>query len=87
MEKVYHGVTVNDLYNPLNKKFNLLVDEILDYESDTFSSEASKLTPAEAEQIAIALILEDMQFRIDLDSMDGVCITNQLEAIREPENV
>lgn len=82
MPKQYHGITVNDLYNALYKKVNELVDEILKYESDTFSSEASELTPAEAEKIAFAFILQDVQERIDTDTMGGVMISEELENIR-----
>lgn len=81
-KKQYHGITVNDLHNALYKKVNELVDEILQYESDTFSSDASELTPAEAEKIAFAFILQDMQERIDTNTMDGVMITEELENIR-----
>ncbi len=82
MRKEYHGTTVNDLYNGLYKKWNELVDEILNYESDTFSSEGSELTVPEAEKIALAFILRDMQRRIDTDTMDGNMITEELETIR-----
>ena len=81
-QKQYHGTTLNDLYNALSKKFNYLVDEILKYESDTFSSEASELTAHEAEQIAIAFILHDIEQRIDTNTMDGVMISEELENIR-----
>ena len=80
--KQYHGITVNDLYDALYKKVNELVDEILKYESDTFSSEASELIPAEAEKIAIAFILHDIEERIDTNTMDGLKISEELETIR-----
>ena len=85
MQKQYHGTTVNDLYNAIYKKVNELVDTILAYESDTFSSEASNLTPAEAEQIAFNIILHDMQNRIDTNTMDGGMISDELEEIRDNE--
>lgn len=85
MKKQYHGITVNDLYNAVHKKFNWLVDEILNYESDTFSSEASELTPAEAEKIAFAFILKDIEQRIDMETMDGGMVTEALEDIRHED--
>lgn len=83
MKKYYNGITVNDLYNALYVNFNHLVDEILNYESDTFSSEGSKLTPAEAERIAFAFILRDIANRTNLNTMDGVMISYELRDIRE----
>lgn len=58
-------------------KWNDFVEEILTYESDTFSAEGSKITRIEAEQVA-----EKM-----LDSferhLDGVSIDAYLEEIRD----
>lgn len=82
MQKQYHGITVNDLYNAIYVQFNHLVDEILTYESDTFSSEGSELTPAEAERVAFALILRDMERRASTETMDGGMIADALEEIR-----
>jgi len=78
----YQGVKVDDLYNAFRDRFNEMVDTILQYESDTFSSEASNLTPQEAEKIAFAFIDSDMQERIDTNTMDGVRIAEELEFIR-----
>jgi hypothetical protein len=83
MKKQYHGITVNDLYNSLYKKVNHLVDEILEYESDTFSSESSELTPAEAEKIAFIFILRDIDDRIIANTMDGHMIDTELYYLRE----
>lgn len=60
-----------------------MVNEIMEYESDTFSASGSKLKRTEAVKIAEAFTLEDMQARIDTDTMDGEMITNVLEEIRE----
>lgn len=84
-KKEYHGITVNDLYNALYKKFNHLVDDILNYESDTFSSDGSELTPAEAEKIAFAFILRDIEKRIATETMDGGMIDEELDNIRPKE--
>lgn len=83
MKKQYNGTTVNDLYNALYKQVNQLVDDVLNYESDTFSSEASEITVEEAEKIAFAFIKHDIQNRIDTNTMDGVMISEELETIRE----
>lgn len=84
MKKQYHGITLNDLYNPLYVKFNQFVDEILNYESDTFSSKATGLTPAQAEKIAITFILEDIEDRTSTRTMDGGMISNALDEISCP---
>lgn len=85
MEKQYHGININDLYNALSKQFNFLVDDILQYESDTFSSSGYSLTPKEAEQIAIAFILEDIEGRHYHNTMDGGMILEKLDDIRTKE--
>lgn len=55
-----------------------LIEYILEYESDTFSAEASKPTKKEAEEIADRLIAHWMD-----DRLDGIAITNLLDSIRE----
>lgn len=81
-KKQYGGVSVNDLHQALYGNFNLLVDDILSYESDTFSSEGSKLTVGEAERVALAIVADDLQKRYN-DSLDGVVISEMLETVRE----
>jgi len=82
MKKEYHGITVNDMYNALYKQFNWLVDEILNYESDTFSASGEELTPAEAEKIALSIVYQDMEARREMRTMDGGMIAEELETIR-----
>lgn len=65
------------------EKFIELKRVIKDYESDTFSAEGSELTDLEAETIAERLIIRAIQHLIDCDSLDGIDITEELEAIRE----
>lgn len=84
MNREYHGITVNDLYNALYKQVNNLVDEILNYESDTFSSDASEITSQEAEKVALALILRDIENRVSTNTMDGVMIDSELYELRQP---
>lgn len=83
-KKEYHGITVNDLYNALYRKVNCLVDEILNYESDTFSSEASEITSSEAEKVALAFIVRDIENRTNMDTMDGTMIDSELYELRQP---
>lgn len=83
MKKKYHGITVNDLYSALYVKVNHLVDEILNYESDTFSSEASEITVEEAEKVAFAFIVRDIENRTSTNTMDGCMIDNELYELRE----
>jgi hypothetical protein len=66
----------------IEAKYNELVKEIMQYESDTFSASDSQLTRLEAEKIARAFIIRDIQGRIDTDTMDGIDITEELEEIR-----
>jgi hypothetical protein len=82
MQKQYRGVTVNDLYNAMYRQVNALVDVILTYESDTFSSDASRLTPQEAESVAFLIISNRLQAMIDLDTLDGGMIADALDEVR-----
>lgn len=66
----------------LEAKYRELVKTIKEYESDTFSSEAMELTDKEAEKIARAFIIRDIQARIDTDTMDGLMIGEELDEIR-----
>lgn len=84
MKKQYHGVTVNDLYNNLYKVFNILVDEILAYESDTFSAQSSEITIEEAEKVAFRFVMRDIERRFATETMDGSMIDNVLYEIRNP---
>ncbi len=83
MEKTYHGITTNDLHFALSKKVNELVDSILSYESDTFSSEGSELTPVEAEEIAFRLIRRNIEQMTSNEIMDGTMIDSELYELRE----
>lgn len=67
----------------IDKKFNELIESILDYESDTFSASSSKITEQEAYTIAERFILEDITKRIDTDTVDGVMLSEELENIRD----
>lgn len=58
--------------------YNNLVDYIMHYESDTFSSDDSNLILEEAEKLADALIQDLMAYKID-----GNMLTNWLEIIRD----
>lgn len=60
--------------------FEQLVQEIKDYESDTFSSEGSELTWEEAKELAEKAI----RYFI-LNIMDGVKLSDWLEDIRGEE--
>lgn len=75
-----HILTVKE---PIAIKFGELVDEIAKYESDTFSASQSKLKRSEAFRIAEKMVLEDIQARIDTDTMDGCMISEELENIRD----
>ena len=57
--------------------FTQLVQEIKEYESDTFSAEANQLTDEEAEHLAEKCIRHFV-----LNHMDGVMLTNFLYDMR-----
>lgn len=57
-----------------------LVDTIMQYESDTFSADASKITEKEARIVADAIVKAYVDNRLD-----GVTIASFLEDIRDDE--
>lgn len=65
------------------EKYMELVKSIQEYESDTFSATASKLTKKEANHIANLLVCHAIQDLIDTDTMDGVRLSEELEDLRE----
>lgn len=60
-----------------------LLETVREYESDTFSAPAQKLTRSEAEEITIALIGGSVQNMVNCVSLDGERISDLLESIRE----
>ncbi len=66
----------------ITEKYKELVSEIREYESDTFSASAQEITATEAREVAKQFIIEDIQARIDTDTMDGVMIQEVLNDIR-----
>lgn len=80
--KQYKGISVDLLHLSLAQRINYLVDTILNYESDTFSSTGSELTTEEAEAIALAFVIEEIERKQNLDTMDGCMITSALKDIR-----
>lgn len=67
----------------IKRRYDELVKEIMNYESDTFSSSEYKLKKHEAEKIAEAFIVSDIEDRISTDTMDGVMIEEELTNIRD----
>lgn len=65
--------------------FEELITTIHEYESDTFSASANKLTKNEAELIAIEFVIRDIARRINTETMDGVMISEELENLRGEE--
>lgn len=64
-----------------------LYETVRDYESDTFSASASKLTEGEAQDITVALINYALRQLSDCDTLDGVRLTEELENLRDDESV
>ena len=58
--------------------FKDFVDEILSYESDTFSAECDKITRKEAVRVARIMLLSWRNH-----DLDGIMISDVLEHIRE----
>jgi len=61
----------------IGMSFDDLVDEILYYESDTFSAIADKLSRKEAKKVAMILIL-----RWKNSCLDGIAIVHTLNYVR-----
>lgn len=55
------------------------LSELMNYESDTFSAEGSKLTPVEATAVVTLLISNNIQLG---DNIDGLELTEALEEVR-----
>jgi predicted Ser/Thr protein kinase len=68
--------------NTLVPKIASVLDMVGDYESDTFSAEATALTLAEAIKITGTLISYALDELIDLDRLDGVRLSEELDEIR-----
>lgn len=62
-----------------------LAETVRDYESDTFSASAEKLTQAEVIDITIALINHALREMSDTNTLDGVRLTEELAEIREQD--
>lgn len=56
-----------------------ILSELMNYESDTFSTEGSKLTPVEATAVVTLLISNNIQLG---DNIDGLELTEALEEVR-----
>lgn len=67
-------------------KYHALVDAIMEYESDTFTASGMFLKKKEAKQIARKLVIEDIQKRLDGDTLDGIIISELLSEIRGDDN-
>lgn len=75
-----------EIMDAIRPKVLELLATVAEYESDTFSASASKLTEEEADTITIALISHALQRLIDTDTLDGVRLSEELENIREDED-
>ena len=69
--------------NSLVPQIAELFTTVAEYESDTFSAEASELTLAEAIKITGSLIGYALEELIDLKRLDGVRLDEELENIRD----
>lgn len=74
-----------DIIEGVRKKIYTLLDTVSEYEADTFSASASNLTKQEAGLITIALIDHALTELIELETLDGVRLTEELDNIREDE--
>ncbi len=76
---------VNPPAGGLIAKIRELQKTIEEYESDTFSASASKLTKEEAERMTETLIVRTIQRLIDTETMDGLMLQSELDEIRPEE--
>lgn len=74
---------INNIVEGTEHEMQALYETVRDYESDTFSASASKLTPSEIVQITCALINHALREMSDTNTLDGVRLTEELENIRE----
>lgn len=79
------NLEIVDIPAEIADKFHELANDIEKYESDTFSAEGYEITKEEARQVATALVMEDLNHRVDLDTMDGLNIRYALTDIRDDE--
>ncbi len=63
-------------------KFSELARMIKTYESDTFSASILKLTDKQAIAIASRLVVDDIQARIDLETLDGLMLDEKYDLVK-----
>lgn len=63
-------------------KFNELVRLIKTYESDTFSASILGLTDKQAIAIASRLVVDDLQSRIDCNTLDGLDLDEKYSLVK-----
>lgn len=66
----------------ITHEVNVLAETVRDYESDTFSSSAAKLSESELNEIVIELVNYALKELSELDRLDGVRLTEELDNIR-----
>lgn len=71
------------IHEAINQKVIDLLDTVKQYESDTFVSKDEQLTDDEAQAITVELVNFALQRLISLDALDGVRLSEELDAIRE----
>lgn len=65
------------------RMYNELLREVREYESDTFSASGEMLTSAEAVEITDRLICSAIEDLVEMETLDGVRMSELLELIRE----
>lgn len=78
-----HEDTKAALMSGIEHRVQSLFYTVREYESDTFSASAEKLTEEEAIDITVSLIEHAIEKLIDLETLDGVRLAEELENIRD----
>lgn len=71
------------MHDKVIEAFKALTVTIATYESDTFSASGEKITYDEANRIASELVYDKITDLVELDTLDGVIISEALENIRD----
>lgn len=79
-------MNIPQIIDGINHEVQALAETVRDYESDTFSASAEKLTSDEVNSITIALINHALRELSDCNTLDGVRLSEELAELRETED-
>lgn len=77
--------TRDTIKNAIEHELIALYETIRDYESDTFSARAEKITKEEITDIVAVLVNHALRQLSDCETLDGVRLAEELEIIRDAQ--